>query len=118
MPKRSVAKRRTINVPGLLLFLTLAVGGVLADGPVVAQTNYEPSAEGLQARRAFQDAKFGMFIHWGVYTVQLSGGNCTRRARSRQQSQQTRTSGSDRRRCRSGYDGAGISEGCRIEHHS
>ena len=65
MPKRSVAKRRTINVPGLLLFLTLAVGGVLADGPVVAQTNYEPSAEGLQARRAFQDAKFGMFIHWG-----------------------------------------------------
>jgi len=69
MPKRSVAKRRTINVPGLLLFLTLAVGGVLADGTVVAQTNYEPSAEGLQERRAFQDAKFGMFIHWGVYTV-------------------------------------------------
>jgi alpha-L-fucosidase len=69
MSKRSVAKRRPINVPGLLLSLTLAAGGVLAKGTVVAQTNYEPSAESLQARRAFQDAKFGMFIHWGVYSV-------------------------------------------------
>src|SRR5271165_7345503 len=25
--------------------------------------------ENLQARREFQDAKFGMFIHWGVYSV-------------------------------------------------
>jgi alpha-L-fucosidase len=69
MSKRSVAKRCTISIPGLLLSLTLAAGGVLAKGTVVAQTNYEPSAEGLQARRAFQDAKFGMFIHWGVYSV-------------------------------------------------
>jgi len=34
-----------------------------------AQSSYQPSAENLQARREFQDMKFGMFIHWGVYSV-------------------------------------------------
>jgi hypothetical protein len=34
-----------------------------------AQTDYQPSAGNLQARREFQDMKFGMFIHWGVYSV-------------------------------------------------
>jgi alpha-L-fucosidase len=34
-----------------------------------AQDSYQPSASNLAARRAFQDAKFGMFIHWGVYSV-------------------------------------------------
>ncbi len=29
--------------------------------------------ENLQARREFQDAKFGMFIHWGVYSVLGNG---------------------------------------------
>ncbi len=28
-----------------------------------------PSAENLKAREWFQDAKFGLFIHWGVYSV-------------------------------------------------
>src|SRR5271169_4698643 len=34
-----------------------------------AQVAYEPSRENLKARQEFQDAKFGMFIHWGVYSV-------------------------------------------------
>ena len=34
-----------------------------------AQTEYQPTPENLQARREFQDMKFGMFIHWGVYSV-------------------------------------------------
>jgi len=33
------------------------------------QTNYQPTADNLKARQEFQDAKFGMFIHWGVYSV-------------------------------------------------
>lgn len=33
-----------------------------------AQT-YQPSIENLKAREWFEDAKFGMFIHWGVYSV-------------------------------------------------
>ena len=35
----------------------------------IAQSSYQPSPENLQARREFQDMKFGMFIHWGVYSV-------------------------------------------------
>ena len=34
-----------------------------------AQQVYTPSAENLKAREWFQDAKFGMFIHWGVYSI-------------------------------------------------
>jgi len=35
----------------------------------LAQAPYQPAPENLQARREFQDMKFGMFIHWGVYSV-------------------------------------------------
>lgn len=38
-----------------------------------AQTPYEPSAENLAAREWFQDAKFGLFVHWGIYSVLASG---------------------------------------------
>ena len=34
-----------------------------------AQEKYQPAPENLEAREWFQDAKFGMFIHWGVYSV-------------------------------------------------
>lgn len=30
---------------------------------------YQPSDENLKARQWFQDARYGMFIHWGVYSV-------------------------------------------------
>src|SRR5437879_13496460 len=33
-----------------------------------AQT-YKPSESNLKARQWFQDSKFGLFIHWGVYSV-------------------------------------------------
>lgn len=38
-----------------------------------AQTNYTPAPENLKAREWFQDSKFGMFIHWGVYSVLENG---------------------------------------------
>src|SRR5262245_20357904 len=34
-----------------------------------AQSGYRPSAANLAAREWFQDARFGMFVHWGVYSV-------------------------------------------------
>jgi alpha-L-fucosidase len=43
-----------------MLFITLNAA---------AQVAYSPSPENLKAREWFQDAKFGMFIHWGVYSV-------------------------------------------------
>lgn len=30
---------------------------------------YKPAPENLAARQWFQDAKFGLFIHWGIYAV-------------------------------------------------
>ena len=35
----------------------------------VAQDDYKPSPENLESREWFQDARFGLFIHWGVYSV-------------------------------------------------
>lgn len=36
---------------------------------LLAQPGYQPSAENLQNRKDFQDRKFGMFIHWGIYSI-------------------------------------------------
>ena len=36
---------------------------------VCGQGNYQPTRENLDARGWFQDAKFGLFVHWGVYSV-------------------------------------------------
>jgi len=34
---------------------------------------YIPAEENLAARQWFQDAKFGLFVHWGVYSVEGNG---------------------------------------------
>jgi alpha-L-fucosidase len=34
-----------------------------------AEEPYRPSPANLRARAWFQDARFGLFIHWGVYAV-------------------------------------------------
>lgn len=50
----------------LLLFLFFST-------VTLAQENYKASPEILQARTAFQDMKFGLFIHWGVFSIPGSG---------------------------------------------
>ena len=47
----------------------VVLSALVALSPLLAQSAYQPSPENLQARREFQDMKFGMFIHWGVYSV-------------------------------------------------
>jgi alpha-L-fucosidase len=69
MKEQSRKRCWRLYVSWLFPTLALAVAGILASGVAIAQTNYEPSKENLEARREFQDAKFGMFIHWGVYSV-------------------------------------------------
>lgn len=34
-----------------------------------AQETYHPTAENLKARKEFQDEKFGIFLHWGLYSM-------------------------------------------------
>jgi alpha-L-fucosidase len=40
-----------------------------------AQEGYQPAPENLQRREWFQDAKFGLFVHWGVYSIMAGGGD-------------------------------------------
>lgn len=40
-----------------------------------AQNNYQPSQGNLNNRQWFQDNKFGLFVHWGVYSVMAGGGD-------------------------------------------
>lgn len=43
-------------------------------GKSVAQTApYEPSAENLRSRAEFADMKFGIFLHWGIYSMFAQG---------------------------------------------
>jgi alpha-L-fucosidase len=50
----------------LLIYLCVIA---LSTTTASAQWKYEPSPENLKNREWFQNAKFGLFIHWGVYSV-------------------------------------------------
>lgn len=50
----------------MLKTLVLVLSSLPFAAPAAA---YEPAPENLAAREWFQDAKFGVFIHWGVYSV-------------------------------------------------
>jgi len=42
---------------------------VFAASRLAAQGTYVPTADNLAARQKFQDMKFGLFIHWGIYSI-------------------------------------------------
>lgn len=50
---------------GLCLIMILTITHSTAH----AQQSYDPSPENLEAREWFQDAKFGLFVHWGIYSI-------------------------------------------------
>ena len=39
----------------------------------MAQETYRPTSENLKAREQFQDEKFGIFLHWGLYSMMGAG---------------------------------------------
>ena len=42
---------------------------IISSGNFINSQNYKPSPENIKARSWFQDARFGLFIHWGVYSI-------------------------------------------------
>ena len=54
-----------------LLALALLVGTCLSL-PVRAQ-RYTPTEENLKSRQEFRDARFGIFLHWGLYAMLATG---------------------------------------------
>ncbi|NLY24134.1 MAG: alpha-L-fucosidase [Bacteroidales bacterium] len=51
----------------------LIIAFILFAGSVSAQQPYTPTQENLQKRELFQDMKFGVFIHWGIYSMMADG---------------------------------------------
>ncbi len=49
--------------------LLFVLAFVLVLAATALRAEYRPSPANLAARRWFQDAKFGLFIHWGTYSV-------------------------------------------------
>ena len=64
MDMKIATHARSIVIATALLATALVAGAV-----ATAQEKYTPTPANLEARTWFQDAKFGMFIHWGVYSV-------------------------------------------------
>ena len=59
--------RTTLYAAGIAL-------GLLASSPhASAQQDYKPTKENLQAREAFRDKGFGIFLHWGLYSTFAQG---------------------------------------------
>jgi alpha-L-fucosidase len=58
-----------LRLTHIMLRVIALVFFLLSTLSAFAQSGYQPAPENLQARREFQDMKFGMFIHWGVYSV-------------------------------------------------
>ncbi|MGH9768651.1 MAG: alpha-L-fucosidase, partial [Blastocatellia bacterium] len=62
-----------IRALSVCLILVAAFLLAAAPGNSTAQSQYQPTKENLEARQWFQDAKFGLFVHWGVYSVMADG---------------------------------------------
>jgi alpha-L-fucosidase len=48
---------------------TILVGALLLISISSAAQQYQPSPENIKSREWFEDARFGLFIHWGVYST-------------------------------------------------
>jgi alpha-L-fucosidase len=57
----------------MLGLVAAALVGLGAAAPIGGQDGYTPAPENLRAREWFQDARFGLFIHWGVYSLLADG---------------------------------------------
>ncbi len=58
-----------MTIKSSLVILLSALFFFAMPAPALTQASYQPSAANLEARRWFQDARFGLFIHWGVYST-------------------------------------------------
>ncbi len=47
----------------------LQIAASAAASQALRAAPYQPHASNLKARQWFQDARFGLFVHWGVYSV-------------------------------------------------
>jgi len=56
------------QIRGVLLSIVVGAATITASRSET-QSGYKPAPANLAAREWFQDARFGLFVHWGVYSV-------------------------------------------------
>ena len=57
----------------ILQRMALGAALCLSVGASSQAQSYIPTSENLQARKDFQDNKFGVFLHWGIYSMTAQG---------------------------------------------
>ena len=57
----------------ILKRVALGITMSVCAGTAAFPQSYTPSPENLQARKEFQDNKFGIFLHWGIYSMTAQG---------------------------------------------
>lgn len=72
--KRITIKQHNMKFTKELFATFLVAFTLLMPATLTAQeAKYTPTAENLQAREEFADSKFGIFIHWGIYSMFAQG---------------------------------------------
>ena len=56
-----------------LLSLLLLASTAMPNAMAQETYSYTPSPENIESREEFQDAKFGIFLHWGLYSMLATG---------------------------------------------
>lgn len=60
-------------LPNYLRRVAIALVALLIALPLSAQTTYVPTADNLAARQHFAESRFGIFLHWGLYSLYGQG---------------------------------------------
>lgn len=61
------------NIKRLLQAAIIVAMSAMVTPATAQESTYTPTPENLQARREFADSKFGIFIHWGIYSMFAQG---------------------------------------------
>lgn len=61
------------SIKRLLQAAIIAAMGAMGTPATAQESTYTPTPENLQARQEFADSKFGIFIHWGIYSMFAQG---------------------------------------------
>lgn len=62
-----------MNILSRILRATVLASSLLTATTATAQQGYTPTEENLRSRQEFADSKFGIFIHWGIYSMFAQG---------------------------------------------
>ena len=59
----------------LTKLFVVAIFACFLNTKLTAQEGYVPTEKNLENREWFQDNKYGLFVHWGVYSIMGGGGD-------------------------------------------